>query len=106
LAKLYSEAAVFVYPSLYEGFGLPVLEAMAAGTPVVTSNRSSLPEAAGIAAVLINPDNPKSIAEGLESVLMGKISRSQMVKAGREQVKKFSWQKSAGEIIKVLENIK
>lgn len=106
LAKLYSAAAVFVYPSLYEGFGLPVLEAMAAGTPVVTSNRSSLPEAAGIAAVLINPDNPKSIAEGLESVLMGKISRAQMVKAGREQAKKFSWEKSATEILKVLENIK
>jgi len=105
LAKLYMEAAVFVYPSLYEGFGLPILEAMKEGTPVITSNRSSMPEAAGTAGVLINPDEPKSISGGLQAVLEGKISRCQMVKAGREQVKKFSWEKCAKEVLDVLEDI-
>lgn len=105
LAKLYKEAAVFVYPSIYEGFGLPILEAMQAGTPVITSNRSSMPEAAGTAGVLINPDDPKSIVGGLQAVLGGKISCSQMVKAGREQVKKFSWEKCANEVLEVLKNI-
>ena len=104
LAKLYKEAAVFVYPSIYEGFGLPILEAMQAGIPVITSNRSSTSEAAGTAGVLINPDDPKSIRGGLQAVLEGKISRSQMVKAGREQVKKFSWEKCAEEVLEVLKN--
>ena len=105
LSKLYKEAAVFVYPSLYEGFGLPILEAMQAGTPVITSNRSSTSEVAGTAGVLINPDDPKSIEGGLQAVLEGKISRCQMVKAGREQVKKFSWEKCAFELLEVLKNI-
>ena len=105
LAKLYKEAAVFIYPSLYEGFGLPILEAMQAGTPVITSNRSSTSEAAGSAGVLINPDSPKSIAGGLQAVLEGKISRSQMVKAGRQQVKKFSWEKCAKEVLEVLKGL-
>lgn len=105
IAKLYQEAAVFVYPSLYEGFGLPILEAMQMGTPVITSDRSAMPEAAGSAGVLINPDKPESIAEGIRSVLGGKISRTQLVKAGIAQAKKFSWEKAAQEVLKVLENI-
>lgn len=105
LAKLLEDAAVMVYPSLYEGFGLPIIEAMQFGTPVVTSNRSSMPEAAGSAGVLINPDDPKSICSALQAVLEGKISRSQMAKAGKIQAKKFSWEKAAKETLKVLGDV-
>ncbi|AKM82180.1 TPA: glycosyltransferase family 1 protein [Candidatus Berkelbacteria bacterium] len=103
LSRLYQDAAVVAYPSLYEGFGFPILEAMQFGTPVVTSKLSSMPEVAGSAGVLVNPDDPKSICGGLQAVLEGKISRAQMAKAGKEQVKKFSWEKTAKETIKLLE---
>jgi len=103
LAKLYQEAAVFVYPSLYEGFGFPVIEAMQFGVPVVTSNRSALPESAGNAGVLVNPDESKDIALGLQRVLEGKIDRSKIKKAGLAQAKKFSWAKCVKEVLKVLE---
>lgn len=105
LAKLYQEAAVFTYPSLYEGFGLPVLEALNFGTPVVTSNISSLPEAAGKAAVLIDPENPKSICRALERLLEGQSEVEKLQKEAAKQVKKFSWAKAAHETLKVLEEV-
>lgn len=99
---LMSMAKAFVLPSFHEGFGIPVLEAMACGTPVVTSNIASLPEVGGNAAVYIDPGNINSIAQGIE-IAIGK-NRSKLVKAGLEQVKLFSWSKTAQEVINTLEN--
>ncbi len=103
LAKLYQEAAVFVYPSLYEGFGLPVLEALSFGTPVVTSNISSLPEVAGQAALLVDPLEPKSICRGLQEVLEHQEVIERLKKEAEKQVKKFSWETAAKKTLKVLE---
>ena len=105
LPVLYKNAHVFVLPSLYEGFGLPVLEAMAQGCPVVISNTSSLPEVGGDAAVYIDPENVESIVEGIEKVLGDTKYRQSLIKKGREQVKKFSWEKTARETLKVLEEV-
>ncbi|MDP3998022.1 MAG: glycosyltransferase family 1 protein [bacterium] len=105
LPALYQNALCFVLPSLYEGFGLPVLEAMHYGCPVVTSNVSSLPEAAGDAAIMVDPESTESIKEGIEKVLGDKSLREKLVKKGYEQVKKFSWEKCARETLKVLEEV-
>jgi glycosyltransferase involved in cell wall biosynthesis len=94
LAILYRLAAVFVFPSLYEGFGLPPLEAMASGTPVVTSNVSSLPEVVGDAAVLVDPYQAASIAEGIARVLGDDSLRRDMIQRGLARAKQFSWERS------------
>jgi len=105
LAKLYREAAVLAYPSLYEGFGFPVIEAMQFGTPVVTANRSSLPEAAGSAGVQITPLDKKALARALQSVLEGK-NNAQEAKKRREQANRFNWGKTAQQVIQLLEGVK
>lgn len=105
LADLYRNAQCFVLPSLYEGFGLPVLEAMKYGCPIIISNVSSLPEAGGDAALYVNPEDANDIKEKIEKVLSDKNLREQMIKKGYEQVKKFSWEKTARETLKVLEGI-
>lgn len=106
LLHLYNAATVFVFPSLYEGFGIPVLEAMACGTPVITSNVSSLPEVAGNAAMLINPYDVVSITDALNHIL-GDISlQNKLREEGLEQIKKFSWAKAAMETLKVYKEIK
>ncbi|MBM2821194.1 MAG: hypothetical protein HW405_954 [Candidatus Berkelbacteria bacterium] len=102
LAKLYESCAVFVYPSLYEGFGLPVLEALSFGAPVVTSNISSLPEVAGDAAVLINPEDPKEICAGIQKLLEHNHEAMDIRQKGKIQSRKFTWEKSARETLKVL----
>jgi glycosyltransferase involved in cell wall biosynthesis len=94
LASLYRLASVFVFPSLYEGFGLPPLEAMAAGTPVITSNVSSLPEVVGNAAILIDPYEPGSIAEAMRRVLTDAPLREDLREKGLARVKEFSWERS------------
>jgi len=94
LAALYRLAAVFVFPSLYEGFGLPPLEAMASGTPVVTSNLSSLPEVTGDAAVLIDPYDPSAIADGIHRVLTDEDLRRDLRKKGLARAQQFSWEQS------------
>ena len=94
LASLYRLASVFVFPSLYEGFGLPPLEAMAAGTPVITSNVSSLPEVVGNAAILIDPYEPDSIAEAMRRVLTDAPLREELREKGLARVKEFSWERS------------
>ena len=95
LAVLYRLATVFVFPSLYEGFGLPPLEAMASGTPVVTSNVSSLPEVVGDAAVLIDPYDAAAIAEGMRQVLTDEALRDHADRArGSSARKAFSWETS------------
>jgi len=94
LAVLYRLAGVFVFPSLYEGFGLPPLEAMASGTPVVTSNVSSLPEVAGDAAVLVDPYNASSIADGIYRVLTDDTLRQELKRRGLQRSTQFSWESS------------
>lgn len=105
LAKLYQEAAVFVYPSLYEGFGLPVLEALSYGLPVLTSNCSSLPEVTGEAAALIDPVDSKSLAKALQRLLEGKSDREMLSRMAKIQAKKFSWEKAARETLRILEEV-
>ena len=95
LAGLYRNAGVFVFPSLYEGFGLPVVEAMASGTPVVASNSSSIPEVAGEAALLVDPLNPARIAEAIASLLQDKGLRASLVQKGRARAAHFSLESQA-----------
>jgi glycosyltransferase involved in cell wall biosynthesis len=98
LKVFYEAASAFAFPSLYEGFGLPPLEAMAAGTPVVTSGVSSLPEVVGDAAVVVNPENVFDIARGLRDALLNEELRATLIRRGYEQVKRFSWQTTAAEV--------
>lgn len=105
LRIFYDLAKVFVFPSLYEGFGLPPLEAMAHGTPVLTSNTSSIPEVVGNAAVIVNPENVFEIKRALERVLLDHALREKMRQRGYEQVKKFSWKTSAGALLTAYEQI-
>lgn len=99
LLALYSEAKVFLYPSLREGFGLPILEAMAFGTPVVTSNISSMPEVAGEAAFLVNPFSVESIALGMKTAYEDESLRKQKIDLGYLRLKIFTWQKTAEQMI-------
>ena len=101
LAALYRLATVFVFPSLYEGFGLPPLEAMASGTPVVTSNTSSLPEVVGDAAVLVDPYSAESIADGMQQVLSDEVLRQTMTARGLARAREFSWEASVRRIHEV-----
>jgi glycosyltransferase involved in cell wall biosynthesis len=105
LRIFYDAAKIFVFPSLYEGFGLPPVEAMAHGTPVVTSNTSSLPEVVGNAAVLVNPENVFEIMRALLRVLLDQPVREKLKQRGYEQAKKFSWDTSARRIIEVYEEV-
>ena len=105
LPALLSGARLFVFPSLYEGFGMPVLEAMACGTPVVCSNTSSLPEVAGDAALLVDPLEVEELAAAMERVLADEELRAGLIERGFEQVRKFSWEKCARETLDVLESI-
>jgi glycosyltransferase involved in cell wall biosynthesis len=105
LSVLYRLASVFVFPSLYEGFGLPPLEAMASGTPVVTSNLSSLPEVVGDAAVLVDPYDPDSIADGMKRVLTDKELRATLRERGLAKVREYSWEQSAARIREVYEEV-
>jgi glycosyltransferase involved in cell wall biosynthesis len=98
LAVMYRLAGVFVFPSLYEGFGLPPLEAMASGTPVVTSNVSSLPEVAGDAALLVDPYEPHAIADGIRKVLTDEQTRRDLRRKGLERAREFSWDSSVRRI--------
>jgi glycosyltransferase involved in cell wall biosynthesis len=105
LAVMYRLAGVFVFPSLYEGFGLPPLEAMASGTPVVTSNVSSLPEVAGDAAVLVDPYNPHAIADGIYRVLNDERLRREMVHKGIARAGLFSWEQSVRRIRAIYDEV-
>jgi glycosyltransferase involved in cell wall biosynthesis len=105
LRTFYQLASAFVFPSLYEGFGLPPLEAMACGTPVVCSNVSSLPEVVGDAAVTVNPENVFDIARGMKEVLLDAELRHTLVARGFEHVRKYSWERTAGEVLNAYEEI-
>lgn len=101
LSVFYARAAAFVFPSLHEGFGLPPLEAMALGTPVVTSNVSALPEVLGDAAVYVNPENVFDISRGIRQALLDDKLRAQLKQRGPEQVKRFSWDNSVRRVLEI-----
>jgi glycosyltransferase involved in cell wall biosynthesis len=102
LPVLYSGAEAFLFPSHYEGFGLPVLEAMRCGTPVITANNSSLPEAAGKAAIYVDADNHEQISQGMRDLLTDPALRQKYIDAGYKQAKKFTWDKSASALLQGL----
>ncbi len=99
LKAFYSRAAAFVFPSLYEGFGLPPLEAMAHGTPVVASNVSALTEVTSNAAVLVNPENVFDISRGIRQVLLDDALRQRLINLGYQQVQRFSWEESVRRVL-------
>ncbi len=105
LRCFYEAATAFLFPSLYEGFGLPPLEAMAHGTPVITSNLSSMPETVGDAAVLVNPENVFEIARGLQRVLFDETFSDQLRRRGREQAERFSWDHSARRVLDIYRRV-
>jgi glycosyltransferase involved in cell wall biosynthesis len=105
LRIFYDAAKIFVFPSLYEGFGLPPLEAMAHGTPVVTSNVTSLPEVVGNAAVLVHPENVFEIMRALHRVLVDQLLRDKMKERSYRQAAKFSWDKSVRRIMDVYREV-
>lgn len=105
LPALYSGCRAFLYPSLYEGFGLPLIEAMACGAPVVTSNRSCMPEVAGDAGLLVDPEDVLSIAEGIERVLADEKWRSFAITLGIERTRTMTWDVTAQKTVKVYRQV-
>ena len=105
LRVFYEAASAFVFPSLYEGFGLPPLEAMASGTPVVASSVSSLPEVVGNAAVVVNPENVFDIARGIREALTDEERRAEMIARGFEQVRRFNWESTAAQVLEIYREV-
>jgi len=103
LPAIYKGATLFLYPSLYEGFGLPVLEAMASGTPVITSRAASLPEVAGDAAVYVDAGDVAGLGRMIEECLSNVVLRERLKKTGRIQAEKFSWRKTAERTLELFE---
>jgi glycosyltransferase involved in cell wall biosynthesis len=101
LRFFYSAASVFAFPSLYEGFGLPPLEAMATGTPVLTSSLSSLPEVVGDAAMIVKPENVFDIARGLRELLLDEALRQRLIAAGHLQARRFDWHGTAEQVLDI-----
>jgi glycosyltransferase involved in cell wall biosynthesis len=105
LRVFYESAAAFVFPSLYEGFGLPPLEAMACGAPVVCSTATSLPEAVGDAAEMVSPDNVFDIARGIEEVLLSEQRRKELIERGARRVREFRWEATAAQVLAIYEAV-
>ncbi|GAB3931394.1 glycosyltransferase family 4 protein [Larkinella terrae] len=105
LRQLYGQATAFVFPSLYEGFGIPVLEAFACNCPCVLSNRSSLPEVAGSAASYFDPENPDSIREAVGQILNSSELRQDLIQKGRERLRQFSWEKTVQETLALYQDL-
>ena len=106
LPYLFSSATAFVFPSNYEGFGIPLLQAMACGTPIITSCSTSIPEVVGDAALLINPLSAKSMAEAMGKIINDPFLREDLINKGQDRVRAFSWQKCAEETLELLNSIK
>ena len=105
LPKLYSGAKAFVFPSLYEGFGIPPLEAMACGVPVITSDCSCLPEVTGSAAVLVNPKDSEQLADAMERILTDTDLRETCMRRGLERVKQFTWEQAADKVFEIYKEL-
>jgi|SRR3989344_571852 len=106
LAYLYNQAQAFVFPSFIEGFGMPVLEAMHAGLPVITSNNGALAEVVGNAALLVDPRNPQEIATAMDRITGDAGIRKELIEKGLLRARLFSWQKTAGEILEIITDLK
>ncbi len=105
LPAIYQLCTIFLYPSLRESFGIPMLEAMGCGTPVITSNTSSMPEVSGNAALIIDPHKPEEITEGIFKLLSDKKLCNELREKGFEQVKKFSWRTMSENVLKLYEEV-
>jgi len=105
LIKIYNQAKLLVQPSYYEGFGLPVLEAMACGCPVLTSNTSSLPEVVGNAGIMVDPNDISGFTKGIKEIITNNKLRKKMVKRGLKQAQKFYWLRTASETLKIYKDI-
>jgi glycosyltransferase involved in cell wall biosynthesis len=101
LAKLYRCSMAFIYPSLYEGFGIPALEAMSCGTPVIASNTSSIPEVVGDAGILFNPESSDDLADILMSVLDNPLERDRLIARGLKRSAMFSWDRTVAQTLDV-----
>ena len=102
---VYNLASLFVYPSFFEGFGLPVLESMACGTPVIASNNSSISEVTGNSAIIINPNRPEELCEAMKNILQDEKLYNALRERGLKRAQKFSWKKCAEETLKIFEDI-
>jgi glycosyltransferase involved in cell wall biosynthesis len=105
LAKLYHHSVAFIYPSLYEGFGIPPLEAMACGTPVVASNRSSIPEVVGDAGLLFDPENMDELTDILITLTDDPSQRERLIARGQERAKAFSWDKTVSQTLEIYREV-
>lgn len=105
MPALYSNASIFIFPSLYEGFGIPILEAFACGVPVITAKTSSMPEVANGAAKIVDPQNTKEIADAIYELTSNRQVRIDCINAGLRCAKQFSWQKTAEKVLEVLESL-
>lgn len=106
LPAVYRNAAVYAFPSFYEGFGIPLMEAMSCGVPVICSNRSSLPEIGGDAVLTFNPEEPESIRHQLETTLSDETIRNEMIRKGYRRKEQFSWQRHVDNLIQIFEELK
>ncbi len=105
LVEIYNGATALVYPSLYEGFGLPIVEAMACGCPVICSNAASMPEAAGDAGLFINPQKSNELSDAIETVVMNSEKRTELIRRGHLQAKSFSWERTANETLTLFKKV-
>jgi glycosyltransferase involved in cell wall biosynthesis len=105
LPAIYNLADVFVYPSVYEGFGLPALEGMACGTPVITSNVSSMPEFVGDAGILVPPDDENALVDALHRVLSDDALRRCLMRDGPRQAARFTWENTARKTLRIYEKV-
>ena len=105
MRAVYAMADALVYPSLMEGFGMPIVEAMKCGTPVITSNISCLPEVSGGAALLVDPLDPEDIASGIQKIISDPALKNLLIERGFTRAKEFSWHKTAEEYLKLYENL-
>jgi len=105
LTWLYRNATAFVFPSLYEGFGLPILEAMSAGTPVITSDRGAMAEVAGNAALVVDPENSEELADAIDRLTTGEELRARLATEGRSRATEFTWERAAEETMQVYRDV-